>query len=246
MFDGAKATRQIASIVLTNNSFTAMPGGVTLADSIIRNIEIFASIYLNLTFVGFFFFIFVSCLGYAYPLTPLNISLISYFVIGIPGMLISYWTIIPSGKIDSPSSGSFLKKILPFIIYSSIAQSIFLALVFFLSPDNIRSADSNIFVIIAYIVSGFVFFIFTPYVYRGVVSIFQKVQIFTFALVEIALFLIMLSIPIAISFFDIVKVTSKISMINFVIMSVSFILLIYIQYKIARHFAFKKKYDNKK
>ncbi|MCX6717895.1 MAG: HAD-IC family P-type ATPase [Candidatus Taylorbacteria bacterium] len=246
MFDGAKATRQIASIVLTNNSFTAMPGGVTLADSIIRNIEIFASIYLNLTFVGFFFFIFVSCLGYAYPLTPLNISLISYFVIGIPGMLISYWTIMPSGKVDSPSSGSFLKKILPFIIYSSIVQSIFLALVFFLSPENIRSADSNIFVIIAYIVSGFVFFIFTPYVYRGAVNVFQKAQIFTFALIEIALFLIMLNVPIAINFFDIVKVTSKISMNNFAIMSVSFILLIYIQYMIAKYFAFKKKYDDKK
>jgi cation-transporting ATPase E len=54
MFDGAPATRQVASVVLTNNSFAELPGGVKMADSIIKNIEIFASIFFNQTFVGFF------------------------------------------------------------------------------------------------------------------------------------------------------------------------------------------------
>ena len=60
MFEGAPATRQVASIVLTNNSFTALPGGVELADSIIKNAEIFANIFFSFSFTGFFLFVWLS------------------------------------------------------------------------------------------------------------------------------------------------------------------------------------------
>ena len=234
MFDGAPATRQVAAIVLTNNSFTALPGGVTLADSIIRNVEIFTSIFLNLTLVGFLLYFTVSIFGQDFPLTPLNITLINYFTVGIPGLLISYWTIMPSGKLDSPSNGTFLRKILPFATYSSILQSIFIGIVFILSPDYLKSADSNILVIMAYIVTGYIFFIFTPYVYRGLVSRTQKLQIFGFALVEILLFLALIKFPLITSFFDTTNIIPQIPLNNAIIILTALALLFYLQYRLAK------------
>ena len=244
MFDGAPATRQLASIVLTNNSFSALPAGVALADSIIRNVEIFASIFINLTFAGFFLFIIVSVLGYDFPLTPLNITLINYFTVGIPGILISYWTIMPSGKIDSPSTRPFLNKVLPFACYSSILQAIFMTVFFVLSPEYLKLAESNILIIIAYSVSGFIFFIFTPYVYRGMVTKVQKIQIFTAAVIEIILFLILIRIPFITTFFDTTNIIPKLSVLSVTIIIVAFCLLFYTQYMLARWFVLQKKYHN--
>jgi Cation transport ATPase len=45
MFDGAEATRQIAQVVLMNNSFSALPRGVALAEAVILNIELVASVF---------------------------------------------------------------------------------------------------------------------------------------------------------------------------------------------------------
>ena len=56
MFDGAQATRQIASVVLVKNSFSDLPNGVKLADSIIQNIEVCASLIFNQVFLAFFLF----------------------------------------------------------------------------------------------------------------------------------------------------------------------------------------------
>ncbi|MFA6227238.1 MAG: HAD-IC family P-type ATPase [Candidatus Paceibacterota bacterium] len=245
MFDGAPATRQLAAIVLTNNSFTAMPGGVTLADSIIRNVEIFSSIFLNLTFVGFFLFIFVSLFGYAFPLTPLNITLINYFTVGIPGILISYWTIMPSGRIDSQSTVPFLKNILPFAVSSSIIQTIFIAIIFIISPIYMKLAESNLLVIIAYIISGFTFFAFTPYVYRGIISKMQKLQILSLALIEVVLFLFVLKMPIIATFFDTTNLIPSFSVSNISIISVALCFLVYSQYRLAKYFVLKKEYGNK-
>ena len=246
MFDGAPATRQLAAIVLTNNSFAALPGGVTLADSIIRNVEIFSSIFLNLTFVGFFLFIFTSALGYAFPLTPLNITLINYFTVGIPGMLISYWTIMPSGKVDSQSTGSFLKKILPFAIYSAIIQTIFIAVVYVLGPQYLKVAESNILVIISYIISGFTFFVFTPYVYRGIMSSMQKLQIFSFAIIEVVLFLIILKMPIVTTFFDTTNIIPSFSALSISIIIIALGLLVYSQFRLAKYFVIRNESIDKK
>ena len=240
MFDGAPAVRQLASIVLTNNSFTALPGGVTLADGIIRNIEMFASIFLNLTFVGLFLFISVSLLGHEFPLNPLNVSLISYFTIGIPGILMSYWTIMPSGKIDSPSQTPFLKKILPFTISSSVIQAIFVIIFFIISPESLKSADSNILVLASYILSGFIFFIFTPYVYRGLVLKMQKFQMALWALLETTLFFLFLKIPFVTTFFDATNNIPSFSMTKIATIIIALLLLIYSQYRLAIYFAKKK------
>ena len=203
MFEGAPATRQVSSIVLTNNSFTALPGGVELADSIIKNAEIFASIFFSFSFTGLFFFIWVSILGYAFPLTPLNMTLVNYFTIGFPSMLISYWTIRPAGKAVAEHAGNFLRKILPFVVSSSFLQTIALAFIFAISDDSSKSAPSNFLVVLASLILGFIFFLFVPEVFRGKLAPSEARDLGMLVVFEVALLPAMLQIPFVLRFFEI-------------------------------------------
>ena len=205
MFDGAPATRQLAAVVLMNNSFTDLPGGVELADNFIRNIEIFAGIFINQSLLGLFFFIILSVLGYTYPITPLNVTVINYFAVGLPGVLIAYWAVRPSGKVHSATTESFLSQVLPFVVWCAIVQSIAVAFVFILSPEYLKMAQSDTLVLVSFIVSGFIFFALAPSVYRGEIKARERLDLLGLLVVEIALFFILIQIPFFVYFFNITK-----------------------------------------
>ena len=203
MFDGVQATRSLADVILMKNSFTDLPGGVELADNFIRNIEIFAGMFLNQSMMGFAFFFIISLFGFAFPLTPLNITFINYFAVGIPGMLIGYWAIQPSGKILPASKKSFLSLVLPFAIQSAIIGSIAVATVFALSPEYLKMAASNTMVIIGFAVCGIIFLALAPKVYRGIQSKTEIWHLLGLTVFEIILFFVMVKIPILVRFFNI-------------------------------------------
>lgn len=204
MFEGAPATRQLASVVLMNNSFTALPGGVALADSIIKNAEIFASIFFDTAIAGFFLFLLVSGAGYTFPLTPLNITIINYFAVGFPSILVSYWTIRPAGKTAvTRSSDHFLRNLFPFVVSSAALQTIALFAAFLASPEAMRTAASNTPVVITAIIVGFIFFLFTPGAYRGTLLLSQRKALFGLAVFEAILLFIALQAPFLLRFFEI-------------------------------------------
>ena len=205
MFDGVSAARRLAGVILMKNSFTDLPGAIELADNFIRNIEIFAGIFINQSLLGLFLFIIISFFGYSYPLTPLNITLINYFAVGIPGMLIGYWAIRPSGKILPASTEGFLAKVLPFVIWCSVIEAIAVAIVFILSPSYLKVAESNTLVALAFIVCGFIFFALAPKVYRSVQTIHERLHLLYLGIFEAVILFLMLKIPLVVRFFDVTK-----------------------------------------
>jgi len=202
MFEGAPATRQLASVVLMNNSFTALPGGVELAESIIKNAEIFASLFFGAALSSLLFFFGVSLFGFPFPLTPLNITFINYFTVGFPGILVSYWTIRKIEKIQSPSTGEFLDKISSFTLWSATLQTLILLVIFFLSPDSMKSGEPNLWIVLAWCVIGYVFFLFTPGLYRGALLSTQKRDLFILTLFEILFLIFIFRIPFFLRFFE--------------------------------------------
>ncbi len=203
MFDGAPATRRLAGVILMNNSFTALPGGVTLADNFIRNIEVFAGIFINQSILGFFVFVLLSIFGSTLPLTPLNITLINYFTVGIPGMLLGYWAIRPSGINLPANSESFLARVIPFALAAGTIEAISTAIIFAWSPPSLALALSNTLVGLAFIVNGFFFFMLAPRVYRGNITNTERFHILLLGLVELALLFIILRIPLLVLFFNV-------------------------------------------
>lgn len=203
MFEGAPATRRLASVVLMNNSFSALPGGVELADSIIKNAEIFASLFFGSALSGLFFFFGVSLLGFPFPLTPLNITFVNYFTVGFPGLLVSYWTIRKVERVLVPSTGNFLRKIGIFVFWSALLQSLILLGIFFLSPENMKSGESNLWVVLAWSVIGYIFFLFTPALYRGSLLLTQRRDMILLTVFEILFLALIFSVPFLLRFFEI-------------------------------------------
>jgi cation-transporting ATPase E len=202
MFDGAAATRQIAPIVLTHNSFSDLPKGVQLADTIIENIEIYTSLFFLHVFLAFFFFVTLAGLGYAFPFTPLNITFINYFTIGLPGVLIFYWIVRPVHTLVPQSQESFLKRVLPFPFLAAIPATLIALLAFYDSLEHVSRGPTSL-VVLAFIMAGVIFFMLTPRVYSGHTTKVQKRELVILVVIETVLILVLFRIPLLAVFYDI-------------------------------------------
>ncbi|MCL5666194.1 MAG: HAD-IC family P-type ATPase [Patescibacteria group bacterium] len=204
MFDGAGATRQIAQIVLMNNSFAALPDGVDLAETIITNIELVASIFLNKVAVALCVFLALAIMGYTYPLSPRNTTIINYFVIWLP---MFYWAIFPAPKDGFSPEKGFFRKILPFSLAMGLLTALASAAVFWLGPDYLKTAGSNILVVLALIALGYWFFVLAPLAHGIKTSKKQEKVLFALAGVGIIFLATVLLNPALSNFFDLRRPT---------------------------------------
>jgi len=158
MFDADNATRQIAQIVLTDNSFSALPRGIGLAGEIITTIELIASVFLNKVVVGLILFVALAFIGYSYPLSPSNITFVNLFTLWLP---ITYWTALSTFQREFDPTLPYSKKVL-FPVVNGILTAAAAVIVFLLEPGSPQNMGSNIFVVIALIALGYWYFILAP------------------------------------------------------------------------------------
>lgn len=236
MFDGAQATRQIASVVLVKNSFVDLPNGVRLADSVIQNIEISAAIFFNEVFLGFFFFVLVTASGYSFPFTPLNIAFLTYFTIGLPCALVFYWVIRPVHEYIARSDTSFLRQVIPFALVSAIPQALITGAAFYSSLEHMRIHAPTSVVVLSFIMVGVIFFMFAPSVYSGPTMKTQKRQFYGLVIIEIISVVVLINVPLVASFYNL-TVPSVRSIIELVPLISVYAL---VQYGLARHFSMTK------
>lgn len=241
MFDGASATRKLAAVVLTNNSFIALPGGVALADGIIRNMEIMASVFLNQTILAFFFFLYVSAQGYAFPLTPFNVTLMNYCIVGLPGFLVSYWVMRPVEKVEPASTEPFLRRVVPFALVSALVQVAGMAAIYTLIPGLKRAETVNTIIMLAFVIFCYLFFLFAPAVYYGATLRPRKLQLILLGILEAVLLIAVFQVPIAMNFFDVVHI--RLSTADMLKMLAVVGLAWLAQYGVAQFFLRRKKAD---
>ncbi len=201
MFDGAPATRRLAGVILMNNSFTALPGAVTLADNFIRHLEVYATIFTGGSIAGLTLLVAVTMMGYTFPLLPLNITLTNYFVIGLPGMLIAYWAVRPQGEVKKASTVGFLRRIMPYTVLGGILAGLGQAVVFAWSTPVVKAGDTNSLVLFALIATGYAFFVLAPRVYRGALIAAERWHLASLALFELVLLWAVFHFPLALRFF---------------------------------------------
>ncbi|MEI7720080.1 MAG: HAD-IC family P-type ATPase [bacterium] len=202
MFDGAQATRQVAGVVLVKNSFSDLPNGVKLADNIIQNIELCASLFFNQVFLGFFFFVLLALFDYPSPFTPLNITFINYFTVGLPGLLIFYWIIRPVHARVVPQDKSFLRQVMPFALLSALPQTLVAGVAFYMSLEHAQQHGPTSLVVLACIIVGIIFFMVAPKVYGGPMTGTQVRQLSVLAVFEVVLIVALLKIPLVTEFYN--------------------------------------------
>lgn len=106
MASGCDAAAQVSQLVLLESDFASMPSVVMEGRRVVNNIERSASLFLVKNIFSFLMAVFSVCFRITYPLEPSQISLISMFTIGIPGVFLA---LQPNGDIIH---GRFLSNVL--------------------------------------------------------------------------------------------------------------------------------------
>ena len=90
MASGAEAASQLASLVLLDSDFSAMPGVVNEGRRVINNIQRAASLFLVKNIFSLFLSVISLFTVMPYPLEPIHLSVISAMTIGIPSFILTF------------------------------------------------------------------------------------------------------------------------------------------------------------
>lgn len=89
MASGAQAASQLASLVLLDSDFSAMPGIVAEGRRVINNIQRAATLFLVKNIFSLFLSVITLFTNWAYPLEPIHLTVISFLTIGLPSFLLT-------------------------------------------------------------------------------------------------------------------------------------------------------------
>ena len=89
MASGAQAASQMASLVLLESDFAAMPGIVAEGRRVINNIQRAASLFLVKNIFSLFLSVISLFTDWPYPLQPMHLTVISALTIGIPSFFLA-------------------------------------------------------------------------------------------------------------------------------------------------------------
>lgn len=89
MASGAQAASQLASLVLLESDFAAMPGIVAEGRRVINNIQRAATLFLVKNIFSLFLSVISLFTGWPYPLQPMHLTVISALTIGIPSFFLA-------------------------------------------------------------------------------------------------------------------------------------------------------------
>lgn len=103
---GAEATRNVAGLVLMKSDFASLPYVVAEGRQTVNNICRSAVLYLNKTIFSTIFAIMFIFLPLAYPIEPIQLTLVGALTIGIPSFILAL------EKNHNRIEGDFLKKVL--------------------------------------------------------------------------------------------------------------------------------------
>lgn len=115
MANGSEATRNVAQIVLMDSNFASMPKVVGEGRRVVNNIERASSLFLTKTVFSMIFQLILICMGMQLPLEPIQLSFISFFIIGVPSFFLA---LEPNNR---KIEGSFLLNVVRRVVPGSLA-----------------------------------------------------------------------------------------------------------------------------
>jgi len=110
MGNGTAATRAVAQLVLLDGRFAHLPDVVAEGRRVIANIERAANLFLVKNMYSLVLAIIVAITGAAYPLAPIQLTLISAVTIGIPGFALAL------GPNQARYVPGFMRRVLRFAV----------------------------------------------------------------------------------------------------------------------------------
>ncbi|AMP19976.1 hypothetical protein AZF37_01165 [endosymbiont 'TC1' of Trimyema compressum] len=196
MASGSEASRAVAQLVLLDSNFAALPVAVTQGRRVINNIQRVASLFLVKSVYSIILSVFVTIFGFAYPFTPIQISLISTLAVGIPAFFLA---LEPN---QERISGSFFSKILSIAIPGGITVSFSLLSINFLNMVTHLNFSPPEMATMLVLATGLIQLFVLAKISKPL-NIWRIVLIGTMSLLFVACFFI----PATISFFGLARLT---------------------------------------
>ncbi len=89
MASGSEAARNVSHLVLLDSNFSSMPKVVAEGRRVINNVQRVSTLFLTKTIFSFLLALIAIIRQGYYPISPLQLSMIEFFMIGIPGVFIA-------------------------------------------------------------------------------------------------------------------------------------------------------------
>jgi cation-transporting P-type ATPase E len=124
MQSGSQATRGVADIVLTNDSFAVLPQAITEGQRIIAGMQSVLKLFLTRTFFLALLIIAVVMVG-TFPFSPRQSALLSFLTAGIPAVALAAWA-----RPARAQRGDTLGRIASFAVPASLAVTLIGLLLF--------------------------------------------------------------------------------------------------------------------
>lgn len=140
MANGSEATRNVAQIVLLDSNFASMPKIVGEGRRIVNNIERASSLFLSKTAFSMIFQLILIFMGMQLPMDPVQLSFISFFIIGVPSLFLA---LEPNNKLIE---GNFLTNVGKRVVPGALALVINVVLIMLLTQvtDTIIIPDGQL------------------------------------------------------------------------------------------------------
>ncbi len=124
MESGSSATRSVAAMILLGDSFAAMPNALAEGQRIVNSIQNILKLFMVTVFALLLLIIGVTMLGLGFPFTTLQSTLLSFFVRGIPPLVLA--VVAQAGR----GRGSLYHNLMHFTLPASFSIFLFGLLIY--------------------------------------------------------------------------------------------------------------------
>jgi cation-transporting ATPase E len=118
MQSGSQATRGVADIVLTNDSFAVLPYAITEGQRIIAGMQNVLKLFLSRTFFVALLIVAIGLVG-AFPFSPRQSALLSFLTAGVPAVALAVWA-----RPGRAAHGSTLARLASFSVPAGLAVTL--------------------------------------------------------------------------------------------------------------------------
>lgn len=144
MNDGAQISKDIGDIVLLNNAMSTLPRAFFEGRTITQTIYATSKIFLVKNVYSVLFFLFVGFMFMPFPITPIQISIMTFGVINIPATLIAFRFLKPAFM------AKFRHDVLDYVVTSGfiggVTATIIYGLLYLINDRNVDLARSGSYV----------------------------------------------------------------------------------------------------
>jgi cation-transporting ATPase E len=134
MQSGSQATRGVADIILLNDSFAALPSAFREGQRIISGMQDIMRLFLSRVFFQTLIIVGVAVIGLDFPITPVHMSLLSLFTVGIPTLFLAAWAR------PTLSKNRLIQSVLHFVIPAGFSLAL-LGLVVYIAYELTTPSD---------------------------------------------------------------------------------------------------------